>query len=111
MKMIRPPFVVVLLLSALLFVSCEKLDVPKDTPACIKAKIRAEDKPLSISRWNVDGKTYYAIRPDCCDAFNEIWDEQCNYICAPSGGITGQGDGNCPAWSEVGVYTLIWERN
>jgi hypothetical protein len=118
--MIRPPHSIaslLLLLVVLLSSACDKLDVPPGTPACIRKKIRAYetlehiDKPLSISRWEVDGKTYYTIRPDCCDAFNEVWDEHCNYVCAPSGGISGQGDGNCPTWTEEGTTTVIWERD
>ncbi len=115
--MIRPPFVVALFLSALLFVSCEKLDVPKGTPSCIKSRIKAVDgkdivaSPVSVSRWEVDGKTYYYLQSACCDQFNDLVDEDCNFVCAPDGGITGQGYGNCPAWTGNVERTLIWEQN
>jgi len=41
------------------------------------------------------GKTVYYTLSLCCDQYNPVYDAQKNYICAPTGGITGQGDGNC----------------
>ncbi len=115
--MIRPPFLAACLLAAMLFSACDKLDLPKGTPSCIKAKIKAVDgkdimaTPISVSRWEVDGKTYYYLQSACCDQFNELVDEDCNYICAPDGGFTGAGDGNCPVWTGQVERTLIWEHD
>ncbi len=116
-RKIRPPFFASLLLMASLFVACDKLDLPKGTPACIKEKIKAVDgkdivaTPTSVTRWEVDGKTYYYLASACCDQFNDLVDENCNYICAPDGGLTGQGDGNCPVWVGEIKTELIWEHD
>jgi hypothetical protein len=105
-----------LLLVALLAVACEKIDLPKETPHCVKAKIRDMSQGNDASgltevySYLVDGTTYYLFVPGCCDQFIELYDDQCHYICAPSGGITGQGDGNCPQWSGTPETTLIWEQ-
>ncbi len=111
----KSSFFLLLLVILLAGTACEKLDLPKDVPACVKAKIRDIQKepvynpPAQVSKMEVDGKTYYGSSSGCCDQFYELYDEKCNYVCAPSGGLTGQGDGQCPNWQGQPVYTVIWE--
>ena len=45
-----------------------------------------------------DGQIVYLHMAPCCDQFNKAYDADGRYLCAPSGGFTGQGDGRCPAW-------------
>ncbi len=52
--------------------------------------------PAIVSKWVYEGETYYFIPADCCDNYSELYDSNCNLICAPDGGITGAGDGTCP---------------
>jgi hypothetical protein len=104
-----------LLVSMLMVSSCEKLVLPDETPACVNSKIReikdeeVRNPPAEIWKWEVDGGTYYYITSYCCDAFSELYDDKCNLLCAPDGGITGGGDGRCPSWTSQPEKTLVWK--
>ena len=99
--------------------SCENDECGVEIPSCIERKIdelKSEavwNPPAQIWKWETDENTYYYITSDCCDQWNYLYDEQCNVVCAPDGGITGMGDGNCPELSEPIVKSLIWsdDRN
>jgi hypothetical protein len=70
-------------------------------PLCIEQKIdtiKAQPKwnpPAVVTEYIYNGKTVYAFTSDCCDQFNPVFDAECNYVCSPSGGFTGLGDGRC----------------
>lgn len=71
-------------------------------PACVDSIITkaGKDQPPvkaeKVELYSWDGKQVYLITWQCCDFFNEVYDNNCKRICAPSGGITGRGEGNCP---------------
>lgn len=99
-----------------LFLSaCEKLNLAVDVPSCIEEKIKDIKKealrnpPAQVWKWEVDGNTYFYFTSDCCDQYNYLYDEDCNVVCAPDGGFTGNGDGNCLDFNEEIVKTLVWE--
>lgn len=100
-----------------LIISCEKSNINIDVPSCIEneiKKIKIEDvrnPPAQVWKWEVDGQTYFYISSDCCDQYNLLYDNNCDIICAPDGGITGMGDGNCPDFREPIKKTLLWEDN
>ena len=102
---------------AMLPVACEKSDLKKDVPDCIESKINeikheaVRTPPGSVWEWKVDGKTYYYITSDCCDQFNYLYDDNCNEVCAPDGGFTGDGDGQCPDFQGQIIKTLVREDN
>lgn len=102
---------------ALLSGACEKSDIKKDVPHCIESKINeikheaVRNPPATVWEWKVDGKTYYYITSDCCDQFNYLYDDNCNEVCAPDGGFTGAGDGQCPDFHGQVIKTLVWEDN
>lgn len=114
-RIMRTSLLITLVAIALAFVSCKKSD--DDTPDCIKDKItELENKPVQnpaavVVKWEVDGQTYYYITSDCCDQYNFLYDTDCNVVCAPDGGFTGQGDGNCPNFSTTPKETIIWQDN
>jgi hypothetical protein len=57
-------------------------------------------KPVNgykIQRVTYQGADAFLFIAPCCDRFNHLYDRAGNRICAPSGGITGQGDGKCAA--------------
>ncbi len=98
-----------------MFFSCEKNQV-NVTPACILQRIeQIKKQPLwnpaaEINEYTYNGKTVYLISADCCDRYSQLVDENCNYLCAPSGGITGRGDGKCADFSEKAkLVRLIWK--
>ena len=96
-------------------VSCEKSDLNIDAPKCIKDKIEViinnnvANPPTKVWKWEVDGETYYYITSDCCDQFNNLYTENCDILCAPDGGITGNGDENCPEFTSEINKILVWE--
>jgi hypothetical protein len=99
---------------SLLTISCEKIDVPKGTPRCVKKKIRKEnDKCLDkVFKYNYQGDDVYLFVPgNCPDALYELYDGNCNLICSPSGGISGEGDGECPGFFEEATgEVVIWSN-
>ena len=85
-------------------------------PACILQKIESIKKekvwnpPAEIYEYEYDGKKVYAISANCCDFFNTVVDSECNYVCAPSGGFTGRGDGKCTDFFKVAKQVrLVWK--
>ena len=95
--------------------SCEKANLNIDAPTCIKNKIEniinneISNPPTQVWKWETDETIYYYITSDCCDQYNYLYNEQCELICAPNGGIIGAGDGNCPTFTSEIIKTLIWE--
>ena len=63
------------------------------------ARVNADERHpsvIAVREWPYQGRTVYEIQAGCCDRFNELYDAQGTYLCAPSGGYTGRGDGKCP---------------
>jgi uncharacterized protein DUF6970 len=86
------------------------------TPACILDKIDAIEHlpkynpPATVRRYRYGSTYVYLFSSPCCDQFNYVYDKNCRIICAPSGGITGQGDGGCRNFFTVATdETLIWQ--
>ncbi len=94
---------------------CDKPDVAIAVPKCIETKIKSiENSPVSnppkeVWLWEYNGVKYYYFTAACCDQFSELYDAECNLICAPDGGITGGGDGNCVPGIQSATKTLIWK--
>lgn len=102
------PFLIVLSDS-----QCSKMN---STPTCINAKIeviKSQPKwnpPAKVSSYEYNGETVYFFTSNCCDQYDEVYDKDCNYICAPSGGLTGKGDGKCSDFSSTAKFIkVIWE--
>jgi hypothetical protein len=99
-------------LSLLLAGKCNK---EEKTPDCIDQRIeqiKAQPKwnpPAEVNQYNYKGKNVYLFSSNCCDQYNELYDANCNYICAPSGGITGKGDGQCADFSSATLVRLVWK--
>ena len=85
-------------------------------PACVQEKIEAIQKelkwnpPAEVNEYSYLGKQVYLFTSNCCDQYYSLFDRDCNYICAPSGGFTGKGDAKCDDFPETAVYIkLIWK--
>ena len=96
----------------LFFCSCSR----KLVPSCIQDKIseiRAQPRwnpPAQVNEYEYNGQKVFLITADCCDQFITLVDEKCNYICAPSGGITGSGDGKCKDFFQTAKHIrLVWK--
>ena len=98
-----------------IFTSCKKLDLAVDVPGCVEKKIKeikdepVRNPPAEVWQWKADGKTYYYITSDCCDQYNYLYNDNCDMVCAPDGGFTGGGDGNCPNFSASIEKVLVWK--
>lgn len=88
-------------------------ELPSNAPECLKeviGEIESEgvrNPPASIWRYEYDGQIVYYIPPYCCDFPSTLLDSDCNFICSPDGGFTGQGDGKCTGTLANGVE--IWK--
>lgn len=114
-----------LILVGLALEACEK---PEVVPSCIQYMLPhdgeftaaandfvADPIPprdiVAVYRFE-DGKdVYYEVELGCCDQFTELYNQDCELVCFPRGGITGGGAGDCPSWvDELGEGVLIWEK-
>jgi hypothetical protein len=85
-------------------------------PVCIQNKIDSIKKqnvwnpPAQIHEFLYNGRKVYSISADCCDFFTIAVDANCNYVCAPSGGFTGKGDGKCNDFDKSATLVrLVWK--
>jgi hypothetical protein len=112
-------YIVILVFVCLSF-SCRKncSDYSKNIPACISAKIELlKSQPkgnpsYSVYQYSYNGQKVYYFPPQCCDQYSDLYDENCNLICHPDGGIAGGGDGTCTNFFSARTNeVLIWKDN
>ena len=89
----------------------------ENIPGCLAdqlGRIQAhqyENPPIQIDEYEYNGKKVYLFTADCCDQYNILFDENCKGMCAPSGGITGKGDGKCADFKDKAVFIRnIWKK-
>lgn len=85
-------------------------------PVCIQQKIneiKAEPKwnpPAEVNEYLYNGKHVYLFSSNCCDQYTVLYDENCNPLCAPSGGLTGTGDNKCTDFLQKAKHIrLVWK--
>jgi hypothetical protein len=85
-------------------------------PVCINQKIdEIKSHPKGwgaalISEYHYSDQKVYLFRMSCCDRYNLLYDNKCNYLCAPSGGFTGGGDGSCTDFYSTAVLIReVWK--
>jgi hypothetical protein len=89
------------------------------TAACPPDKIRAKIAELKaqpkanpafeVWSYTYKGQLVYLVTADCCDQYTTVYDACLNMLCAPSGGFTGRGDGQCPDFNEKATdKKLVW---
>ena len=116
---------IILLLLSFTVLASETCDKKKKTstspeeqsiPTCIQAKIDSIKKlprfnpPAEVNEYVYKDKRVFFFSSDCCDQFNLLFDENCNYVCAPTGGITGKGDMKCTDFTEKAkLVRLVWK--
>jgi Domain of unknown function (DUF6970) len=89
--------------------TCKKDPFP--VSACIQQKIDSlknspqRTPPAEVHAWNYRGRTVYLFNaPPCCNEFVKVLDENCQYICSPSGGPLGFGDSLCVDFYQEAKY-------
>jgi len=66
--------------------------------------------PAQVDEYMYKNKQVFLFSSNCCDQYNMLYDNQCNLVCAPSGGFAGRGDGKCPDFFETAKHIkLIWK--
>lgn len=102
------------LLIPLFLPQCKKNEIP--IPACIQQKIDSikstpkSSPPAQVHSWLYRGVRMYLFSATEPDQLVVLVDENCNYICAPSGGITGGGDSTCTDfYQEAQHQSLLWQ--
>lgn len=85
-------------------------------PSCVQARIDSIkgqpqwNPPAEVAEYRYNGKRVFLFSSDCCDQFHVVVDDQCNYLCAPSGGITGEGDQKCTDFGEKAkLVKVVWK--
>ncbi len=64
--------------------------------------------PARIVRQEYESGVYYYLPPECCDAWSDLYDAEGTLVCHPDGGLTGEGDGNCPELGELLREEVVW---
>ena len=89
----------------------------ENIPTCLAEQLtriqahQYDNPPIQIDEYEYNGKKYYLFTADCCDQYNILFDENCKGFCAPSGGITGKGDGKCPDFKDnAKLIRNIWKK-
>jgi hypothetical protein len=108
-------YIVIILFFPLLFsAQCSKQK--NEIPSCIQQKIegiKSHPKGSDASEINeyiYHGKHVYLFNSPCCDMYNPLLDDNCNNICAPTGGIAGGGDGKCSDFNSNAKFVkLVWK--
>lgn len=97
------------------FVSCKK-NANSSLPSCIQKKINTlkilpkQTPTASITQYTYLGNKVYYMPASCCDQYNPVYDENCNYLGAPDGGFIGNGDGRLPGFFAAATNpVLIWK--
>jgi len=86
-------------------------------PDCVKkilndlGKETPPNQPVRIDEYTYKGKTVYLFTAPCCDQYNTVYDENCQAICAASGGFDGRGDRKCPDFDSLAKRVkTIWTK-
>jgi len=100
----------------LIFTSCEKIDVPKGTPSCIKKKIRKSICLDKVYEYDYDGEKVYVFETsaDCIDAGRGgLYSANCEVLCNSPilGGWIGKDTSYCYNFETNRTNKkLIWSR-
>ncbi|WP_083326077.1 DUF6970 domain-containing protein [Hymenobacter coccineus] len=71
--------------------------LPKSNPA------------YEVWQYTFRGEPVYLVTAPCCDQYETLYDACLNVLCAPSGGLSGQGDGRCPEFRQLAAdRQLVW---
>lgn len=83
--------------------------------SCIQQKIETfKNEPKgnpaqSIIQYTYHKKRVFYIPAQCCDQYSQVFDENCNLIGHPDGGIAGGGDGKpVNFFKEATDPVIIW---
>ena len=68
-----------------------------------------KNPPGSIWKYTYKGRVVFYVPPSCCDVPSELYNSDGDVICAPDGGMTGDGDGKCADFFDTRTEEhLVW---
>ncbi|HNZ37767.1 MAG TPA: hypothetical protein PLS75_08510 [Candidatus Marinimicrobia bacterium] len=109
-------FAIFLILILLFYCSCKYSTSPNENPDWVEnliTKFQNEpvgNPPQSIWQYKYKGQIVYYIPAQCCDQFSTLYNAEGDIICAPDGGFSGRGDGECSDFfQERKNEKLIWQ--
>ncbi|RZK15394.1 MAG: hypothetical protein EOO56_22925 [Hymenobacter sp.] len=92
--------------------SIEPTGCPADGIQTKIAELQAKPKgnpAYEVWAYKYQGRRVYLVTSSCCDQYITLYDACLNVLCAPSGGLTGHGDGGCPQfYQEATDKQLVW---
>ena len=94
--------------------SCDRMDTTTKEvfPSCFQSIIKGSNSPLEIWSYQYNNQIVYLAMGDCCDQYDQVYASDCSLLCAPSGGLTGKGDGKCPDFYDKATKgVLIWKKD
>ena len=104
-----------LIIASLIVLIHSAFAAPTIIPKCIQKMIDTNlaepvwTSATEITKYFYRNKTVYLSISSCCDQLNPLYDESCNYICAPSGGFSGRGNEQCTDFIETAVLLgSVW---
>lgn len=88
---------------------------PSNTNALARKIAELQAKPKGNPAYTIWAYTWHGQRvylasdQTCCDQYLTLYDACFAPLCAPSGGITGRGDGRCPDFYQQATgQQLVW---
>ena len=107
--------VLLIAVSTALLAQCKKVD-EVEIPVCIQQKIDSIKKlpkaepPLQVHVWEYQGRRVYLVSAAGGNDLVKVFDGDCKYVCAPSGGVTGFGDSTCTDFYQAAQHkAIIWK--
>lgn len=98
----KTPIILLGIFLSVSLIACEQEQIEeRDFPTCIQTKIddlmarEVQNPPAFVTKYRFNDADYFYISSDCCDQYSDLFDGDCQLICHPDGGITGNGDGKC----------------
>jgi hypothetical protein len=107
-----------ILLVLIITISCNKkgeVEQKIQEKSCVMKLIEERNQDNNcleiVYKYKYKGEVVYYFSFNCPDFFHDLYNENCQFICHPSGGISGNGDGNCiDFFDEATGEEIIWER-
>jgi hypothetical protein len=77
----------------------------------IEEKTRDNNCLDIVYKYKYKAEIVYYFSFNCPDFYHDLYNENCQLICHPSGGISGNGDGNCiDFFDEATDEEIIWQK-
>ncbi len=101
-----PLMLIITLIFSLCLYSCDK----KKEKCSIKKFVDSQSVHLKrADKYYFNNQYVYLLTYDGADMKENLYNENCELICSPAGGISGLGDGICPTFYEEAKFvTNIW---